>query len=566
LQIFQRLYLGFKRKKPLKHIWHEFKKFKNHPWYFYFFVNRSLGSLRHSAMSSRVNEVDRAWGLYKRNKDVTAYKGLIEKVKSGEVELSTVESSVTFGALYQQLSSAHNEFFVGKEDALLQLSGILDGQSTSYKSALAEFYAISLSFKELTVQEIATQDIYRLEKNSFLKSEDWRNLLDVLNRTELEKIFYLKSRINSNSRLRIGGSFFFDASFIRATYGETKFYIISIQTPMDAIFVPCAGFLIKSNACALNVKERVQKLLRWSVSLPDDYINCWSKLSEGLTWLVKNNRPFHVVADELSAYFYLKHEYGIETSVAFHSRSAFFELDSIGETISRDSLQQFSATKTLISSLRRLPKRGGWAFDYRKWLIKRAHELYKLPEKERYWFWIGISGSEKRVWLEEREAICGFVRLCKEKYQNCYFIFEGWTSSSVENKADLLQEEAHTAFLNDVLRHVDLDENEYISIVGAQVFKKLAFAAKCDFFISSAGTPAIWPSTFCQIPGVVHNSTQMIDKLDSVLFLENVVKVPLDIISDVGVGEKDRWDYVNYSIQPDRFLDVCSIEMGRHLD
>jgi hypothetical protein len=366
--------------------------------------------------------------------------------------------------------------------------------------------------------------------------------------------------------LVLAGTSVFDASFIRAYGTGGLVFLVSLQSPIDAIYFPATGLVIKSDKLRYTVTDKVEKMMRF-FNKDFSLMLGWEagRPAASTVFLSRDRRPYHVIADELSGLFYLRQTMHKRLPVAFLERASYLESDVLSaDVLSVSDVQQYGDDKILFTAYKRLTGSDPWTEDFRAWLVRKSIEVHNdaLFDKtaDGRIIWIGIARGEKRVWKEELEGLVEFVGWARNKYPGCRFVFDGWTSlSSATDKCCKVMELQKSMFDN-IVEQTGLVDAEIKNTIGAQVARKIALASQCDFFISSAGTPAFWPSGLCGVPGVVHNSTQMINKVDVLLNCTNVLKVPVEFIrdsSDISGKEKKRYDYVDYSINPDDFIRCC---------
>lgn len=506
-----------------------------------------------------INNFDQAWEAFRASRNVERFREWLGFIESHPLDELQLKSSVIFGTDYRELIVCLESLYLGKDMSLYDFAA-LSLKNNSQKSALGLFLACKYSAVECCYEDLTSETVNSYSKCAGLSSDDLLLLFELLGKSDAEKISWLrKSAGDSDSIVRVRGSFFFDAVITRAeSFGRSRFYLIGVQSPVDAIYLPLAGAIIKSKRCRFEVASRVRKFTRWVPSGIQVFLEAWKTESREIVWFVKDRRPYHVAAEELTAYFCVSTLLKFPLRLAFHERSSFFEVDPSWTVVRHGELQDFGVGRTLVCSLERLLPSLDLGDSYRSWLLAKSSALYDLPTKgEKAWIWIGLSGVEKRIWLEEKEGIKSFIELVTAKFGDCFFVFDGWTSTVHGGAGDAEQILKHQNIFNEMAPFLNLADNQYVTIFGSQILKKIAYARVCDYFISPAGTPALWPSGFCKVPGVVHNSTQMINFVDYTLDLPSVTKLPVSYITDIGAGPKDRWDYINYSVALPEFYRFC---------
>jgi len=374
-----------------------------------------------------INNFDQAWEVFRRSRNVERFRDWLVFIESHPLDELQLKSSVIFGTDYSELTVCLESLYLGRDMPFYDF-GALSLKNNSHKSALGLFLACKYSASECNYEDLAPETVNSYSECAGLNPNELLLLFELFGKSDIEKISWLReSAGDTGSIVRVKGSFFFDAVITRAeSFGGARFYLIGVQSPVDAIYLPLAGIIIKSKKCTFEIASRIRKFIRWVPSGIQLFLEAWKTESREIVWFVKDRRPYHVAAEELTAYFCVSTLLKFPLPLAFHERSAFFELDPSWTLVRHGELQNFGMGRTLVCSLERLLPSLDLGDSYRSWLLAKSSALYDLPAKgERAWIWIGLSGVEKRIWLEEKEGIKSFIELVTAKFGDCFFVFDG---------------------------------------------------------------------------------------------------------------------------------------------
>ena len=442
------------------------------------------------------------------------------------------------------------DFHSGVSSDLVEDRHNFDKKNGSYKSILSNVIVGCKPVKEISKDEF--------QKISSSLSDDFDFILDSLN--SLDKLEQLKllEKINSvdfasgslSQSLEIYGTLIFDACFIGVKIGKVKCFIVSLQAPLDGVFFPALSILVKRDLCPFSLAPRAEKLIKWAVSQGKEYKSFWEErvVPHEISHFIRDKRPYHVVCDEFGGSVFLRENYR-DVPRVYLDRSSFIE-DSNSEIVSHKELQKFSSNRVLFGLHHRYENATNESF-FRDNVLSRANLSFefRVNPKGLPALWVGIAGGEKRRWLEEKQGILAFIRFVQSEYGDCFFVFDGWTSPSKLSEVDHAQIESHKKLLREILDASGLTSDLYMSTIGYSVLRKVYVAQFADIFFACAGTPCLWPSYFNGMPGIVHNSTQMIHRVSITMQPDGIVKVPDDKITDINeVGNQIRWDRYSYSI------------------
>lgn len=522
------------------------------------------------------NKIDFLWGAFVKTKDGGDFRALIDFCK--EADCDVIRGSRVFGGLVNNVSDSFRLYMEGRGESLEKNLNGLVGMSSSYRTVLGWLFVRFFEVRYVSHGEYRKNSFFRGElvrRGVCLASIDF--LSEWLSKSDLKKYELICGLVFGRKFEGLGsvgvlGTSYFGSCFMRVRMAFGSFYIVSLRTPFDAIYLPQAGLLIKSDAILDNFRSGVEGLLRWVLKDPDGFLAGWGEHEvTDVVNLIKVDRPYHVLADELSGNFRLNARLGKKVPLAIIDRAAFVEESVVSDfsAIALSDVQVFGFNKVLFSTYSRVRHGKEWSVNYKCWLVGLAVKEYRdrLPKKNEPWLWLSISGGEKRKWYEELEGLVAAIQWWRMKHPKSRIIIDGWTLSASVKQHDVARLSEHENILSRVMNCSGVDISDVSSLIGCRVFQKIAYAANCDFFVSSSGTPAFWPSGICGVPGVVHNSKAMLSETVETFCGERCVVVPFDEIVDVvGGGLKERWDYTSYHISPETLVSCCELAYSKFFD
>ena len=155
--------------------------------------------------------------------------------------------------------------------------------------------------------------------------------------------------------------------------------------------------------------------------------------------------------------------------------------------------------------------------------------------------WVGITGN-KRSWIEQVEGYAQIVRNLSSAFANILVYVDGITApegKKVKHVADTQVAKELKAEIGGKAR--------VVSLVGHDYPTKIAYCKGVDVFIANGGTGCFVPLRVCRKPGLLHsNKSLWTFRGDD--YPDTVVFTPPHIVHEVGGGERDRKDFVSYSI------------------
>lgn len=365
----------------------------------------------------------------------------------------------------------------------------------------------------------------------------------------------------------LNGTLMVDVPFIGVTLqgagGTGRILLMSLQSPLDALYLPDQRLLVRAGALRFSASERLKKMVAWMLRNPEDWWRFWEgRAAGGLAFLLRDNRPYHVLLDELSGHFDLQ-EQGLDLPMVYLNRAAFIESGRLLADLVPGGREQGVFAQAIVTHHRRANKDDfGLRFHdvigarARRYAETAAPDGRIWPEEDpRPLVWIGIAGGEKRRWFEEEAALIASIGHVQDRVGPCRFVFDGWTVPLRPGEKDGDQIAQHLALRDRIVTACGLEPDAHHHVIGTGVLTKLDMARRADFFVSCGGTPSVWPSLVCGLPGVVHNSRSMLPRVGNTYRPENVIRIPDSMIEDVNeVGDAIRWDRYSYHIAVADFL------------
>lgn len=521
------------------------------------------------------NPIDSAWNTYREHGLRDELTALYTSLEANPNSAALGATSEHFGSMALRSLVEFQRFFRRQADWDQSL-GAVSYPSRAALAVTARLVQAAIGRRMLGAGQLLEHDQLDLLREHSLLPTNLARWLTVVNSTSSEKLSRLIEQdlpdTATDQPSRLCGSEFHDGIFTRVEFSTARALLISVTSPIDALYFPSSGVLLQDSKCRFDIGSRLAKYFHNLFASQKYSASAWTPLTgpRSPIQLIWDKRPYHVVADELSGYFSSCARSGISHPLVFLDRASFVESGPFGATVRTPAEVQEDGLDAVFYTFHdRLVHRSPWCADFRKELVRRATSTYGslLPERKpgQKCFWLGISGAEKRAWLEERTALTQIATWLNTAFPDAHFVFDGWTGPHNPSRNDIQQCEYHEAMLAHILASSRIDRSRVHCTIGAPVLKKVAFASYCDFFVSCAGTPAFWPSNICKVPGVVHNSTQMINQVDKTLFTDNLTKVPTTMISDIAPEGAHRYDFVNYSIPAEPFLDLCKEALERAL-
>ncbi len=472
-----------------------------------------------------------------------------------------VSKSAIFSERYNIVKAEINDFFLAKKSTL---EFILKNDSRPLRNTLAKIY-----FDNNKIQEISVDDAKLSYRELF--HQGLAQLFDRIDATNREKLEFLKNLSERSSEMgfKVGPSIYANCPFTLIEGFGLRFFIVSLTSPIDGVLLPSHHLFLRAKQQQYEVQRAIRQLFNYLLNNANELE--FKKYTERrLLALIKDKRPAHVFFDELSGVYLAENETGESFLKVFSTAASYIEANSIPGSLgywqSSEAINDLGKRHILFRCIERLyPGESG--DRYRLWLkhlslASYVAEVNALAGKNI--FWIGFVGGERRSWLEEQQGIEKVVRWLRENIKNSYFVFDGYTGRLFSSESDHKHIDYHSQLLKDVVHNLELSDNEWCSVIGAQIMRKIAFASQCAFFITGAGTPSNWVSNVCKRPGVLHGNTVSLISNRANYDEASTYLVPKDIIQDLELNDDSVENIsdaflksaalVNYSINPDAFL------------
>ena len=201
------------------------------------------------------NSIDSCWVEYNKTKNKSYIEHLSSMVLKGE---SNIDSSKYFGKSSKIYFEEFDLFFNKKiSEFNCSKSELLD-KSNTFAHTIGLASIANQAIEEIVVTELNTFADAELNEN-LIKSID-----NLFNLSPIEKVKALSQSklITENIEMAFHGSLFFDASFVGVSFNSERAFLLSLQTPVDALYLPNQGLVLCSQQLSFEVKSRVEKLLK----------------------------------------------------------------------------------------------------------------------------------------------------------------------------------------------------------------------------------------------------------------------------------------------------------------
>ncbi|CDM40279.1 hypothetical protein [Ectopseudomonas oleovorans] len=512
-------------------------------------VLAKLNSISVTPNMKVVNPLDECWSGFLSEKSPAWLQALARNASDAP---QSIASSEVFGADVLAFQEALKSFHNGDERAL---NRCVQKASSTYRGQIALLTLLAHPVAECSLDTlVAGVDVNGLVVTDALLVA----LQQLLESSAADKVgllgnSHLWDGLFGQNKVCLHGTLLVDVPFIGISIGALRAFCLSLQSPLDGIYFPSHRLVICSNKLRFSCADRLTKLFSWILRNLHHYQAFWQQAATSqVCYLVRDKRPYHVLLDELSGLYELQ-ELGCSLPTVFFERSSFIEG---GKTIGFTRPESHVFSDLLVSNHHRADK-DAFSSRYFQYLKQEAEKRYgsSISTDRGTIVWLSISGGEKRRWFEEAEALEAFIHWARKRFGACHFYVDGWTGPAVSSVSDSQQIAQHQQIWEKVCQCAGVQPDEYTSFIGAGILRKIWGASQAQFFTSCAGTPSVWPSLICRVPGGVHNSISMIRRVENTYYPSNVVRVPDQCITDVNeIGENIRWDKFSYSISVDDFL------------
>ncbi|WP_152523474.1 hypothetical protein [Sphingobium baderi] len=168
--------------------------------------------------------------------------------------------------------------------------------------------------------------------------------------------------------------------------------------------------------------------------------------------------------------------------------------------------------------------------------------------------WLGVCDLKPR-WTSSIEAIKLTISKLKNAFPRIGFVFDGMTAPAAANNHKFRQKHCAGEYekLNDIVDEMSL-ETSHFSVMGSPASTKIHIAAYCDYFVSNAGTDAVWPALFHRKPGLTHCANKGRSTVNRSYIHPKSILIPEDRVQDIEQGKV--WHWADYRIDPIYFSDI----------
>lgn len=425
-------------------------------------------------------------------------------------------------------------------------------------------YKTLLSSTDKTVLSIALRKYFSLNLNFSDSSQVSGNksLLHEVKKSARDKFLFL-DRLSKN--YHIGASLTTRGVFIRCNADDICFYIISLKTPIDAIYLPKEDLVYYDTSGLVSeadIRYFLGRVFNAFCKENDKFLNFFnaSFFEKKIAQVARVDRPYHVFADEFSGNYYLNEVLSEEVPIVFSGEASFFEQEDV---LTDQGACAISFNEILFCYQKRLDFNSAWGRRYLERLQNKSVGIYGVDGscpfdalRKSNVVWITITGGEKPRLKNELEFIRRAISFFDSRFDNCFYIFDGYTKSKVLGQKGSEFIAYHRRIVSRFVTQYGL-ESRYISLVGEGVNKKIFFSTFCDYVISS-GTPLIWSSNFNDAVCVVHGGEKMLKKINEFTRSQKLMVLDGGCKDWEDKTEGLRFDRVTYSLDLDRVFLLLS--------
>lgn len=343
--------------------------------------------------------------------------------------------------------------------------------------------------------------------------------------------------------------------------------------PVDAVIAPRARRIIIRSELSEARSPQITRMFQAALENPELFTAKVTGSQNGtsnslaVAILLRSNRPFHVFSEELFG-FWQSIQGDFQPQMLLTGGSSFFCPQSLGisksATMEKAGIQDWGLSGVFFCRWERLNDNVELADGYVEWLKKSAPskhltEMHLPSPKPETWVWLGITSGEKRYWLEEFEGLLAVIDWANGRFQECAFLFDGWTSPQKKGSQDKKMIELHNDTLGRVLEA--RPDVRWKSIIGAQLEEKISEGSCCKMFVSEVGTPTLIPSKLLGKPGVAYGNPWNMRNRIFVLGQGKVFRVAEEEVKpsrpNVAFRDGILGSYDSYSISPIRVVELC---------
>lgn len=238
-------------------------------------INKILYKLKKptgDAMINKESKLDLMWEEYISTKDASRYKNFmsIYKEVDRQSKLNFIQESYIFGNTTYEYAQYLKGFFSNNSE--IKQENLKPKLSNTQKSTIGVFLADIFNLREIKKSQLLSEDINELLLYENIDRENFEELLKILDFTSLEKYDLILQKellpfSKNEELLKACSSNVFDACYINYQNDVRKVILVSLETPIDAIFFPSSGLIITSDRLRFELISRLKKLL---IVLPEE--------------------------------------------------------------------------------------------------------------------------------------------------------------------------------------------------------------------------------------------------------------------------------------------------------
>lgn len=239
-------------------------------------INKILYKLKKPTGDNVINKeskLDLMWEEYTSTKDASSYKNFMFKYhqENRNIKLRYIQESCVFNNITYEHALYLKNFFLNNEKKV-KPENLKPKLSNTQKSTIGVFLADIFNLREIKKSQLLSEDINELLLYENIDRENFEELLKILDFTSLEKYDLILQKellpfSKNEELLKACSSNVFDACYINYQNDVRKVILVSLETPIDAIFFPSSGLIITSDRLRFELISRLKKLL---IVLPEE--------------------------------------------------------------------------------------------------------------------------------------------------------------------------------------------------------------------------------------------------------------------------------------------------------
>lgn len=169
--------------------------------------------------------------------------------------------------------------------------------------------------------------------------------------------------------------------------------------------------------------------------------------------------------------------------------------------------------------------------------------------------WMGVCDLKPR-WTSSIDAVKLSISRIRKEFPRAGFVFDGMTAPAsadthrFRDKYCLKEQEK----LANIIEEMDL-QSSHFNVMGCAASVKIHAAGHCDYFVSNAGTDAVWMALFHRKPGLVHCANKGRSTVNRNYIHPKSTFIPEHKVQDIDDGKV--WHWMDYNIDPAYFADMA---------